>query len=428
MTPHSFLLTVLTAAALLVPFDSALPGLAQEKQDSDRLDKHIADLGDESAMVRESALQALIALGPTAIPRLRQALDSRDAEVRQRATSALCELEREEKLAGVLQARPPVTLSLNAVPFERALQEITRQTGIQFEGAVATSDRRITMNLSRAPLMQALDGLGVASDLQWSFENETTVYWRRTPPVTRPSGYSGGFKVSLSRIDVYRSWDYQQGHGLLWVYLETRMEPGVRPLGSPRFEVSEIRDDAGNELPRDSETQECSLKGPPREGNARPTGAVYESSPFTINQLDRSVRKLSKIAGRALFLFPLEKTPIQMIDLCEESTETRGPLLFQVSEILTSSIKLTLVTQGAVSNLPHHLDLDSLILIDAEGREYARGKDFEIRVDQMSADSLRYCAEFNEGVSFQPVALRFLVTEQFFEKVVPFEFKDITLP
>jgi hypothetical protein len=416
MTPHAILLVFLAAAPLLVT------------QDQDPLDKHIADLGDESAMVRESALQALIAVGPTAIPRLRQALESRDAEVRQRASSALCELEREEKLAGVLQARPAVTMSLDAVPFDRALQEITRQTGIQFEGAVTPPDRRITLNASRASLMQALDSLAAAADLQWSFENDTTVYWRRTAPVSRPSCYSGGFKVSLSRLDVYRSWDYQQGHGLMWVYLETRMEPGIRPLGSPRFEVSEIRDEAGNELPRDSETQECSLKGPPREGNAKPSGAVYESSPFTINQLDRSVRKLSKIAGRALFLFPLAKTQVQMVDLCEETTETRGPLVFQVNEILTSSIKLTIVTQGSVAYLAHHLDLDSLILIDAEGREYVRGKDFEIRVDQMSADMLRYCVEFNEGVTFQPVALRFLVTEQFFEKVVPFEFKDIPLP
>ncbi len=416
MTPHAFLLLVLAAAPLLV-------------QEQDPIDKHIADLGHENATVRESAMQAVIAVGPSAIPRLRLALESRDAEVRQRASSALFELERDEKLAGVLQARPPVTLSLDSAPFERALQEISRQTGIQFEGAVAPADRGITVDFSRVPLMQALDGLAAAADLQWSFENDSTVYWRRAAPVTRPSCYSSGFKISLSRLDVYRSWDYQQGHGLMWVYLETRMEPGVRPLGSPRFEVSEIRDEAGNELPRDSETQECSLKGPPRDGTAKPpTGAVYESSPFTINQLDRSVRKLSKIAGRALFLFPLEKTAVQMIDLCEESTETRGSLVFQVSEILTTSIKLTLVSHGAVSNLAHHLDADSLILVDADGREYARGKDFEIRVDQMSGDTLRYCVEFNEGVSFHPVALRFLVTEQFFEKVVPFEFKNISLP
>jgi hypothetical protein len=46
----------------------------------------------------------------------------------------------------------------------------------------------------------------------------------------------------------------------------------------------------------------------------------------------------------------------------------------------------------------------------------------------MSADTLRYCVDFNESVTFQPVAIRFITTGQFFEKVVPFEFKDIPLP
>jgi hypothetical protein len=413
-----FALVLLLAAAPLAP-----------GQDGDALDRHVADLGDDRASVRESALHALRAAGAPAIPRLRRALESGDVEVRQRASSILTELERDEKLSGVLFVRPPVTLSLEGVTFARALEEITRQTGLRFEGAVAPPERAITIHFARAPVLRVLDGLAAAvGDLQWGYEDETTVNWRRSKPVQRPSCYSGGFKVSLSRIDVYKSWDYQQGHGLMWVYLETRMEPGVRPVGSPRFEVSEIRDEAGNELPRDSEIQECSLKGPSREGRGRATGAVYESSPFTINQLDRSVRRLSKISGRALFLFPVERTAIHMGDLCEETSETRGPLVFQVSEILTSSVKLTVIRSTPDATLPHQVDLDSLVLMDSEGREYTRGAHFDVRADQVSGDTLRYCLEFNDGVTFQPVSMRFLVTEEFFEKVVPFEFKDVPLP
>jgi len=39
-----------------------------------------------------------------------------------------------------------------------------------------------------------------------------------------------------------------------------------------------------------------------------------------------------------------------------------------------------------------------------------------------------YGVVFNDDVRFQPVALRFQVTNRFFEKVVPFEFKDVLLP
>ena len=398
------------------------------RQDGDPIDKLIADLGDDRVSVRESALQAIIASGSRAIPRLRDALLSQDAEVQQRATCALGELERAEKLAAVMQARPPVTLDLKGATFAKALQEISSQTGVHFEGAVAPPERPITLNFSRAPLMQVLDALGAAADLQWLFDSETAVTWRKNPPVLRPSCYSGGFKASLSRIDVYKSWDYQQGHGLMWVYLETRMEPGIRPVGTPRFEVSEIRDEAGNELPRDSEMQECSPKGYSPEGVGRKSGAVYESSPFTLNQLDRSVKKLSKISGRAIFLFPLDKSTLEINDLCEETSITHGDLVFQVNEILTSSIRLTMMSNGNLNQLNHHVDADSLVLIDAEGREYVRGTDFDVRVDQMSADTLRYCVDFNESVTFQPVAMRFMTTGQFCEKVVPFEFKDVPLP
>src|SRR5262245_45701485 len=109
------------------------PGAVQE----DPLEKRIVDLGDESAAVRESALQAIIAAGPSAIPRLRRALESLDVEVRERASCALVELEREEKLAAVMQARPPVTATFREARFEEVLQEVGRQTGLRFEGALA---------------------------------------------------------------------------------------------------------------------------------------------------------------------------------------------------------------------------------------------------------------------------------------------------
>lgn len=411
---------------ILLALLAAGPGAVQE---SDSIEKSILNLGDENAAIRESALQAIIAVGPPAIPRLRRALDSLDAEVRERAACALGELEREEKLAGVMQARPPVTASFNNASFDDVLQEVARQSGLRFEGSASNPDRRVTLSFERAPVMRVLDELAkAAGELQWSFEDETTVYWRRTPAAQRPSAYSGGFKVSLSRIDVYKSWDYQQGHGLMWVYLETRMEPGIRPIGSPRFEVSEIRDEAGNELPRDSETQECSPKGPTRDGIGRTSGSVYESSPFTVNQLDRSVKKLSKIGGRARFLFPLDRVTVQMSDLSEETSVTRGALMFQATEILTNSMKLTVVTSGDPALLAQHLDPDTMILVDAEGAEYVRGKDFDVRTDQVNSDAIRYTIEFNENVCFQPVALRFLATERFFEKIVPFEFKDVVLP
>jgi len=410
-------------AAVLV-----LVGLSWSVQDGDPMDRLVAELGDESVAVRESALQSLIASGPKAKAHLREALQSRDAEVQQRATCALVQLELAEKLAGVLQACPPVTLSLRDVPFAQALTEVARRTGMRFEGVVGAPGRTVTATFTRAPLMQVLDVLATTAGLRWSFDSDATVCWRREPPASRPSSYFGGFKTSLSRIDMYKSWDFDQGHGILWIYLETQMEPGIRPVGLPRFEVSQILDESGNEMSRDAETRGCLPKLHCQEGVGRKSGAIYESSPFTINPLHRSVKKLSRVGGRAVFLFPVGKAPLEIHDLCENSSVTQGDLDFRVNEILTSSLKLTLVSNGNVAHLPHHVDPDSLVLIDAEGREYGRGTSFDVRVDEMGVDTLRYCVDFHEDVCFQPVAVRFLVTTEFFEKVVPFVFVDVPLP
>ena len=397
-------------------------------QDVDPISQFILDLGDERVTVRESALQGLLASGPKVIPRLRDALRSLDVEVRQRASGALVELERDEKLAGVMRSRPPVTLSLQEAPFARALEQVAQRTGLVFEGEITPLSCAITAEFTRAPLMQVLDVLAAGAELQWSFEEDGTVRWRKIPPLLRPSRYSGGFRTSLSRIDLYRSWNYQSGHGLLWVYLETRVEPGIRPIGSPRFELSEIRDEEGNELISDSEAQVCSLAGSSASGVVTKSGAVYECNPFTIRLLERPGKKLARIRGRATFLFPLDKELLEIADLSEEASATRGDLLFQVSDILTTSLKLTLRSRSAVDTLNQHVDVESLVLIDADGRKHVLGTDFEVSVNAMGDDTLLYSVIFNDNVNFQPVTLRFQVTGRFFEKVIPFEFKDVLLP
>jgi len=393
-------------------------------QDADPIPSLITDLGDESATVRESAFRALVASGPKAIPRLRAALLSEDVEVQQRAQRALNDLDLNEKLAGVLQTRPPVTLCLQSAPFPQALQDVSGQTGIRFERVATLPGRPITATFARAPLMQVLDVLAASTGLSWSFDDETTVLWKRNPSPQRPSSYSGGFRTSLSRIDVYRTWDYEQGHGLLWVYLETRTEPGIRPVGSPRFEMSDVEEEAGNQLPKDADFQECSSK----DGVVLKCETFYKSSPFTIRLPDRPVKRLSRIRGQAIFLFPLDKAPVEIVDLCEEASITRGELIFEITEILTTSLTLTLRTTGNTRTLIHHVDDDSLLLIDAEGREYVRGTDFDVRTDLLGVDTLCYHIGFSENVCFQPVALRFMLTGRFLEKAIPFEFKDVPLP
>lgn len=403
----------------------AVPWAVQERPS---LDRWIGELADDEPSVRESAHQELLQAGPRAIAPLRQALTSTDTEVRERATAVLGELERDVKLAALIPTAPAVTLTLKDVSFSLALKDIARITGVGFEGVLHLPGKPVSATFTQAPLLQVLDELGAAAVLQWTFAGDSTVAWRHGAPVDRPNCYSGGFRASLARIDVTKSWNFRQRGGLLWVYLETRTEPGIRPLDLPRFEVREIRDESGNELASDPVMLECAPKGYSQESFGGSPGTLYESQPFTITPLQHRTRMLSKISGRAVYVFPQDRASIEITDLCEESSAALGDLQFQVNDILSSSMRLTVRAGKSMADLRHRIDVNSLVLVDAQGKTYTSGRDFSVQAELISLNALRYHLQFNENLCFQPVAVKFTVITRFFEKSVPFEFKNVPLP
>lgn len=414
----------------MTPFGAfmAFVVLLNAQQDEKNIERRIVELGDENAATRDSALQALIAAGSEAVPALRRAAESGDQEVVNRALYALVELERSVKLAGVMSPRPPVSLVLHGATFAGALGRVGELTGITFHGVSSLPGIAITAAFDHAPLMEVLDVLGNATNLQWSFEDSHTVSWRRSAPLERPTCYAGGFKVTLSRIDVYQSWDYQEGRGMLWIYFDASTEPGILPLTPPTFELSDLCDGAHHELARDVPVVESSRQGVPASGSEAKTGSCYRSNPFLVSPLDRSVRRLAKIVGTVRFLFPLDQAKIEFDDLCEASSAVRGTFTVEVGDILTNSVKITVKSRTADPLLSRRLQQDSLVLVDQEGADRIRGRDFEIHVEQVGLDIYRFCVDFNDGVAFQPVAMRCLFIESFYEKSVPFDFSEVPLP
>lgn len=390
--------------------------LAIFNQDPD-LNKLIEALGNEHAAVRAAAHQDLLSLGTKVLPRLRKELNNSDEEVKSRISEIVNELETQIKLLPYLKPHASVTLKVTDCPLDSVLSAITQQTGITFN--IVPRVNPVTFEVTRAPLMETLDKLADLIEMQWRFESDGQVYWMGGPRRNTPSQYVNGFKVSIGRLDVYRSWNYQEGHGLFWLYLNAKVEPGVRPIGPPKFYLKELKDGTGLDLKWDVEMQEATPVG---------AGFDFDSSPFTVNALPKGAKKLSVISGKAVFTFPLKRSEFS-IDVAAHDVDGKyGSLSLQTAEALNTGLILHVRSSGDLQYLIQHIDRSTMVLTDVDGNAYTYGDDFDARMDYMSQDSLRYKIEFTEGITFQPVSLTMTITDQFYEKVVPFEFKDVEIP
>lgn len=399
-----------------------LYGLQEREADPEAL---AGDLNHPDIGVREEATRRLVALGDAAVPVLRRLLEAPDAEARQRAEHALAQIDLEARIRRVCPTRPPLTLRLDGVPLEEALAEIGRRTGVRFSAEGLAPGRRVTLALERAPLLEALDrlcrGLG---DAQWSFDGPDRVNLSPIPFVDRPSCYSGAFKISMGRLDLYRTSTFRDSQGLVSFHLEAQAEPGARTLGPPAFALEEVADDRGRAL-----TPEAPLcvTGPAVAAAAANGAGSPDARAFTYAGLHPAARALARVRGTVTFSFALSSETVTLESLAKDSVREIGDFVIQVNEVHSGSVQLTLLRKGGPFKAEHAIDPSSIVVVDTEGVEYR----------PLPADLQRYSAFRNGGSFFihfdrswykQAQALTFTLIRDVHEKKVPFEFRDVPLP
>jgi hypothetical protein len=144
---------ILAIAVLVEPGSSSDPaGLVEQ-------------LGSTRYALRVSAEGELARLGRSALPALRAARDSKDAEIRTRAISLVSRIEQD-----LLLQATPIGLDFRDVPLAEAIESIGRQAGpglsLAPDERPTLAGRRITLR-SHAPLpfWEAIDSLCSAGDL-----------------------------------------------------------------------------------------------------------------------------------------------------------------------------------------------------------------------------------------------------------------------
>ncbi|MBL8798401.1 MAG: hypothetical protein JNM56_31185, partial [Planctomycetia bacterium] len=123
------------------------------------LDRLVRQLGSDSFSDREAAMKALDDIGLPALPALKKAAQSLDAETRRRAEELVARIEKRQESARLL-APTKVSLQLQDVPLPEAVAELAKLSGqpVKLGGDVSKlAERKVSLEFKEVPFWEALD-------------------------------------------------------------------------------------------------------------------------------------------------------------------------------------------------------------------------------------------------------------------------------
>jgi hypothetical protein len=258
--------TYLAAAVGAAP---AVDDIKPTTADAERL---VQQLGSAKHADREAAAKTLDALGPAALPALREGAKNTDPEIRRRAGDLLAKLDRAAESAAAL-APTKVRLKATDAPLAEVIRDLGRQANVRFQLArepVDLAGRRVTLDTGETSFWEALDALGRTAKVSL---RPSTLDPAADEPAGGPGFVNGGMGALLpngavmftsavsqaeeplvlqdGRLPVYPTavlgavrvrlipdrWanrDRKPGDEMRWT-LEILTEPRVRWVGQPSF-------------------------------------------------------------------------------------------------------------------------------------------------------------------------------------------------
>ena len=153
-TRNLFSILIVASLALVI----ALPCLADEAPNKEKIDKLIKQMGSGTFSEREKAAQELAAIGIPALAALRKAARSDDAEVRKRTGELLLKIERRAESNRVLACKR-VHLVYKDTPLHKAVADFQEKSGYIIhlhdpDGKL--KDRKITLDTGETSFWHAV--------------------------------------------------------------------------------------------------------------------------------------------------------------------------------------------------------------------------------------------------------------------------------
>jgi len=160
--------------------------VAADTPKASEIDRLIGQLGSNSFTEREAAMKELDAIGAPALPGLKQAAKSLDAETRRRAEELITKIEKRQESARWL-APTKVSLRLKEVLLAEAVPLLAKHSGqvIVLGGDLSKlATRKVSLELDEVPFWEALDRFCRAAALTEAATVEAPL--QVNPPPGRP--------------------------------------------------------------------------------------------------------------------------------------------------------------------------------------------------------------------------------------------------
>ena len=226
-----------------------LPAVPTPAQDETRIRALLQKLDDDSIEVRAAAAVELTTLGKPALPLMKRVAADSGPERRDRLAEIIRKIEDRERLASLLPPPSFVTLDAKNRPLSEVFQALGRQSRTPIDLTGIPEDARVTVSLQKMPYWKALEEICRASGKVMASADGDHIVVTAEPYVALPQMSTDLFHVALQRIDLSSNGTLGQADRFdhFNAMFNVSWEKGARPWRiSAR--IMELVDEKGDEL------------------------------------------------------------------------------------------------------------------------------------------------------------------------------------
>ncbi len=392
----------------------------------------VAKLSDDDIRVREDATQKLILLGEPALEAVKKAVASEEAEVRERATRIVRDIERNLKIAKIYQPPVPITLA-----GKKSIQDALDLIGVR-----APEAGEMTFDLKDATPFDLLDAVcKELKDTNYTVDSGG-VRFTKDPFVEIPSDSIEAFRTRVVKIEKYSATTFTKTDFAWSVQLTGDVLPQVKTTGNPSVVLTEVVDGQGTKA---KQTEELFVMGAGDNAQIRQwmqsmkQQLLYQRSLGTrvyTFASDKNLDSIQMLKGFTTHFFRIDPCEIRFEIPAQRAESDAGEYRLNAQKMPRGkavTLMITLIPKKASSaagGLAQDLvDRDSFEGIDAEGNALKIDVQNISVTNQQVDGQLVQCPYIYIDLSKAPNAreVRFKVSS-FYRKDVPFEIRNLKLP